>query len=77
MFRLLRKIFNLLCKKTVQKEKRELKKEKVWSRNDAWKGSLKTWDRWNTQSFQGVAPGPHKWGLPWTPSCKGQRTDAH
>ena len=31
--------------------KRDLKKEKIWSLNDVWKGYLKTWDRSNSQSF--------------------------
>ena len=33
--------------------KRDLKMEKIRSFSDAWKGYLKTWDRWNSQSFQG------------------------
>ena len=52
--------------------KRDLKKEKIWSLNDAWKGYLKTWDRWNSQSFhrKGDSQRPI-----WTPGCKGQRSD--
>ena len=30
----------------------DLKKEKIRSPNDSWKGYLKTWDWWNNQSFQ-------------------------
>ena len=55
--------------------KRDLKREQIKS----WKGYLKTWNCWNSQSFQG----PYLWtpqrGLtapPWTPSWKGQRADA-
>ena len=60
--------------------KRDLKTEKIRSPNDAWKGYLKTWDCWNSQSFQGLFPWTPQGGLiapPWTPSCKGQHTDAH
>ena len=52
-------------------------KEIMWQ-NDAWKGNLKTWDRWNSQSFQGLCP----WSLEGrltvptsTQSCKGQCSD--
>ena len=40
------------CKKSIQKEKRDLKKKKIRSPNDAWKEYLKTWDHWNSQRFQ-------------------------
>ena len=43
--------------------KRDLKMEKSRSTNDAWKGFLKTWDWWNSQSFQGHCSWPHKGGL--------------
>ena len=52
-------------------------KEIMWQ-NDAWKGYLKTWDRWNSQSFQGLCP----WSLQErltvptsAQSCKGQCSD--
>ena len=32
------------CKKSMQKEKRDLKKEKIRSPNNAWIDYLKTWD---------------------------------
>ena len=43
--------------------KKRPKKEKIRSLNDAWKGYLKTWGWWNSQSFQGHCLGPHKGGL--------------
>ena len=54
---------------SLTKTKRVLKKENR-SSNDASKGYLKAWVRWNSQSFQGQC---HKRGLQraiWTPSCK-------
>ena len=39
--------------------KKNLKKEKIRSLNDAWQGYLKTWDQGNSQIFQGHCP--------WTP----------
>ena len=36
--------------------KRDLKMENIRSLNDAWKDYLKTWDRWNSQRFQGHCP---------------------
>ena len=39
--------------------KRDVKMETIRSPNDAWKGYLKTWDRWNSQSIQNHCP--------WTP----------
>ena len=44
--------------------KRDLRKEKFRSPNDAWKRYLKTWDWSNSQSFL-------------DPSCKGHRADIH
>ena len=38
--------------------KRDLKREKIRSLNDAWKGYLKTWDCWNSQRFQGLPLNP-------------------
>ena len=43
--------------------KRDLKMGKSKSSDDAWKDYLKTWDGWNSQSFQGYSPGPNKVGL--------------
>ena len=46
--------------------KKDLKKEKIRSANNAWKG-------------KGIAPEPNKGDLQrpiWTPSCKGQHVDA-
>ena len=50
--------------------KRDLKMEKIRSTNDAWKGFLKTWDWWNSQSFQGIALGPTReaCNLPYDPN---------
>ena len=31
-------------------------KESFWLLDDAWKGYLKTWDQWNSQSFHGALP---------------------
>ena len=56
---------------SLAKTKWVLKKENIRPPNDAWKGYLKTWDRWKSQSFQRQC---QKWGLRrpiWTPSCKG------
>ena len=41
---------------SLRKTKGGLKKETIKSPNDAWKGYLKTWARWNSQSFQGHCP---------------------
>ena len=60
--------------------KKRPKKKKIRSPNDAWQRYLKTWDQWNSQIFQEHCSGLHKEGLErdiWTPSCKGQRPDAH
>ena len=38
---------------SLTKAKSVLKKAKIGSSNDAWKGYLKTWNQWNSQSFQG------------------------
>ena len=43
----------LCCHLVCVGAKRDLKMEKIRSFSDAWKGYLKTWDRWNSQSFQG------------------------
>ena len=53
------------------KAKGVLKKGNIRSPNDAWRGYLKTWDRWNSQSFQWQC---QKWGLQcliWISSCNG------
>ena len=42
-----------LTMQVLRRRKRDLKKQKIRSSNDVWKGYLKTWDRWNSQSFQG------------------------
>ena len=42
--------------------KRDLRKEKIRSSNDAWKSYLKTWDWWNSESFQGHCP--------WNPAAR-------
>ena len=41
---------------SLTQEKRDLKMEKIRSPNDVWKGYLKTWDWWNSQSFQKHCP---------------------
>ena len=41
---------------SLKETKRVLKKEKIRSPNDAWKGYLKTWDWGNSQSFQRHCP---------------------
>ena len=46
---------------------------------DAWKGYLKTWDWWNSQSFQRYCLWNPQGGLQhhiWTPSCNDQHADA-
>ena len=67
-------------------EKRDLEKEKIRSLNDAWKGYLKTWDKWNSQrsTYSGGEGGGYtpQGGLTqghpkWTPNCNGQHADGH
>ena len=55
------------CKLSGQKEKRDLKKEKIMSPSNARKGYLKTWDCWNGQSFQGLCPRTPQVGLTLEP----------
>ena len=47
---------NQRFKNSVEKEKRDLEKEKVRSPNNAWKSYFKTWDQWKSQSFLGLCP---------------------
>ena len=60
--------------------KRDLKKEKIRSPSDAWKGYLKTWNQLNSQSLQGHCPWTPKVALTvcptWTLSCNSKRADA-
>ena len=47
----------------LQRPNNFLKKEKIRSPNDAWKSYLKTWDRKNSQSFQGHCPWTRQGGF--------------
>ena len=59
--------------------KKVLQREKARSPNDVWKSYLKTWDRWNSQTFKGhyswtpqeswVGGGGGLQRPIWTPSC--------
>ena len=57
-----------------------LKKKRIRSPNDAWKGYLKTWDRWNSQSFQwhfALNPTSGVYSAPYEhPASRVQRADA-